>query len=115
MKNLVVAAALVALALAPASGRNAACTGENFAKMTDRMVTMPHGPKKMAIMKEVAAINAGLSNGDLSGACKHYVLAREDSGQQVRFLRDLAFRVKHRAGPSAIPASDKEHDDDIGR
>ena len=85
MKSLLIAAAFVALALSPASGKNVACTGENFARMTDRMATMPHGPKKMAIMREIAAINTGLSNGDLSGACKHYVVAQGIQDSDLHF------------------------------
>ena len=91
MKSLLIAAAFVALALSPASGKNVACTGENFARMTDRMATMPRGPKKMAIMREIAAINTGLSNGDLSGACKHYVVARNIQDSTRDSFEDLHF------------------------
>jgi hypothetical protein len=76
MKNLVVAAAFAAFTMSPASAKMKACTGENFAKMTDHMTAMPYGPKRMAITREMAAVNAGLSNGDLRGACKHYVIAQ---------------------------------------
>jgi hypothetical protein len=46
MKNLVVAAAFAVFTLSPASAKTLACTGENFARMTDRMTTMPYGPKR---------------------------------------------------------------------
>jgi hypothetical protein len=52
--NLVVAAAFAAFTFSPASAKTIACTGENFAKMADRMATMPYGPKRMAMMREMA-------------------------------------------------------------
>jgi len=77
MKNrVVVAAALAVFTLSPASAKTIACTDENFTKMMDRMSTMPHGPKRMAMTREMAVVNTDLSNGDLRGACKHYVIAQ---------------------------------------
>jgi hypothetical protein len=75
MKKLLIAVTFVAFASSPVFSRTLACTGENFAKMTDRMATMSYGPKRIAMMREMAAVNTGLSTGDLRGACRHYVVA----------------------------------------
>jgi hypothetical protein len=91
MNNLVVAAAFVALTLSSASARMMACTGENFAKMTDRMATMPHGHKRTAMMREMAVVNTGLSNGDLRGACKHYVIAQKIQNNEHDPFESLHF------------------------
>jgi hypothetical protein len=72
MKSLVVAAALATFTLSPASAQTTACTGENLAKMTDRVYAMPYGPKKMAATREIAIANAHASRGDMRGACAHY-------------------------------------------
>jgi hypothetical protein len=72
MKSLVVAAALATFTLSPASAQTTACTGENLAKMTDRVYAMPYGPKKMAATREIAIANAHASRGDIRGACAHY-------------------------------------------
>jgi hypothetical protein len=91
MKGLVVAAAFAAFALSPASAKMMACTGENFAKMTDRMATMPYGPKRMAIMREMAVVNTNLSTGDARGACKHYVIAQRIQNDQHEPFENLHF------------------------
>jgi hypothetical protein len=75
MKNLIVAAAFAALSLSHASARTFTCSGENFAKMMEHMSTMPYGPKRMAMSREMAAINTDLSSGNESGACTHYAIA----------------------------------------
>ena len=89
MKNLVVAAAFAAFVLSPASAKMMACKGENFAKMTDRMATMPYGPKRMAMMREMAVVNTDLSHGDLRGACKHYVTAQRIQNNERDPFKDL--------------------------
>jgi hypothetical protein len=76
MKTLVVVAAFAAFTLSHASAKTVVCTGANFAKMMDRMTTMPHGYKRMAMMREMAVTNTNLSNGDMRGACRHYVIAQ---------------------------------------
>lgn len=76
MRNLAVAAAFAVFASSPASARTVACSGENFAKMTDRMGSMTYGPKKMAMMRQMAMVNTDMSNGDMRGACRHYVIAQ---------------------------------------
>jgi hypothetical protein len=91
MKNLAVAAAFVAFTLSPAFGETVACTGDGFARMTDRMATMPYGPKRMAIMREIAGINTDMSNGDLSGACRHYVTARRIQNDERDPLQNVHF------------------------
>jgi hypothetical protein len=48
MKNLLVAAALAAFSFSPASANMMACKGENLAKMTDHLATMPQTPKRTA-------------------------------------------------------------------
>ena len=50
--------------------------GRNFAKMTDRMGSMTYGPKKRAMMRQMAIVNTDMSNGDMRGACRHYVIAQ---------------------------------------
>ena len=75
MKNLVVAAAFAAF-LSPASAKMMACRGENLAKMTDHLATMPQTPKRTAMMREIAMVNTGMSNGNMRGACMHYMIAQ---------------------------------------
>ena len=89
MKSLVVAAAFAAFVLSPASAKMMACKGDNFAKMTDQMATMPYGPKRMAMMREMAAVNTDLSHGDLRGACKHYVTAQKIQNNQRDPFKEL--------------------------
>ena len=91
MKNLVVAAAVAAFTLSPASAKTMACTGENFANMTNRMATMPYGPKRMAMMREMAVVNTNLSNGDLRGACKHYIVAQRIQNNERDPFQSLHF------------------------
>jgi hypothetical protein len=91
MKNLVVAAAFAASTLSPASAKMMACTGDNFAKMMDRMATMPYGPKRMAMTREMAGVNADLSNGDLRGACKHYAIAQRVQNEERDPFKNLLF------------------------
>jgi hypothetical protein len=76
MKNLVVVAAFAAFSFSPASAKMMACTGENLAKMTDHLATMPQTPKRTAMMREIAMVNTGMSNGNMRGACTHYMIAQ---------------------------------------
>jgi hypothetical protein len=76
MKNLVVAAAFAAFSFSPASAKMMACTGENLAKMTDHLATMPQTPKRTAMMREIAMVNTGMSNGNMRWACTHYMIAQ---------------------------------------
>ena len=91
MKDLMVVATFAVFALSSASAKTIACTGENFAKMTDRMSTMPYGPKRMAMTREMAGVNADLSNGDLRGACKHYAIAQRVQNDERDPFKNLLF------------------------
>jgi hypothetical protein len=50
---------------------------------------MPYGPKRMAMMREMAVVNTDLSHGDLRGACKHYVTAQRIQNNQRDPFKDL--------------------------
>jgi hypothetical protein len=89
MKHLVVAAAFAAFVWSPASAKMMGCKADNFAKMTDRISTMPYGPKRMAMMREMAVVNTDLSQGDLRGACKHYATAQRIQNNQRDPFKDL--------------------------
>jgi hypothetical protein len=89
MKNLVAAAAFAAFSFSHASAKTVACTGEDFARMMTRMATMPYGHKRMGMTREMAAVNTGLSNGDLRGACKHYVIAQRIQNNERDPFADL--------------------------
>jgi hypothetical protein len=52
IKSLVVAAAFAAFVFSPASAKMMPCTGENIAKITASIDTMPETPRKMAMIKE---------------------------------------------------------------
>jgi hypothetical protein len=54
-----------------------ACTSENMAKLVAASDTMPQGPGKMAMMKEMGTANAAMSNGDMRTACKSYIRAQK--------------------------------------
>jgi hypothetical protein len=89
MKNLVAAAAFAAFTFSPAFAKTMTCTGENFATMMTRMATMPYGHKRMGMMREMTAVNTDLSNGDLRGACKHYVIAQRIQNNERDPFADL--------------------------
>ena len=90
MKNLVVAAAFATVTLSPAPAQTA-CTGENLAKMTDRVYAMPYGPKKMAATREIAIANAHASRGDMHGACAHYEAALSIQNNASDHFKHLHF------------------------
>ena len=70
-----------ALAFTPASAKTkaTACTGENMAKTSAAMTTMPDGPGKMAMGKEMGMANTEMSKGNMRGACSHYMKAQKMS------------------------------------
>jgi hypothetical protein len=71
MKILFAASAITAvLAISPASAATKACTSENMAKSAAAVDTMPDGPRKMAMMREIGMANAAMSKGDMRAACK---------------------------------------------
>jgi hypothetical protein len=45
----------------------------------------------MAMMREMAVVNADLSNGDLRGACKHYVIAQRVQNNERDPFENLHF------------------------
>ena len=76
MKILIVAAVFSALAFTPASAKTkgaAACSGDNIAKTSAAMATMPESPGKMAMSKEMGMVNTEMSKGNMRGACAHYM------------------------------------------
>jgi hypothetical protein len=74
MKVLFAASIITAaLAMSPASAAMMACTSGNMAKSAAAVDTMPDGPRKMAMMKEIGMANAAMSKGDMRAACKSYI------------------------------------------
>ncbi|HEV7635559.1 MAG TPA: hypothetical protein VGO54_09005 [Bradyrhizobium sp.] len=74
---LMTVAMFSALAVAPASAKMMACSGENMAKTTTMMTTMADGPGKMGMSKEIGMANADMSKGNMRGACMHYMKAQQ--------------------------------------
>ena len=85
MRILIIAAASLALAFTPAFAKTkpkataTACSGENMAKTSAAMSTMPEGPGKMAMSKEMGKVNTEMSKGNMRGACAHYMKAQKMS------------------------------------
>ena len=85
MKSLIIAAASLALAFTPAYAKTkpkataTACSGENMAKTSAAMSTMPEGPGKMAMSKEMGMVNTDMSKGNMRGACAHYMKVQKMS------------------------------------
>jgi hypothetical protein len=81
MRILIIAAVFSALAVTPASAKAkaTACSGENMAKTTSAMATMPDGPGKMALGKQMGMVNTEMSKGNMKGACAHYMKAQKMS------------------------------------
>ena len=81
MRILIIAAVFSALAFTPASAKTkaTACTGENMAKTSAAMATMPEGPGKMAMSKEMGMVNTEMSKGNMRGACAHYMKVQKMS------------------------------------
>ena len=81
MRILITAAMFSVLALTPASAAMMACTGENMAKTTTMMVSMPEGAGKMGMGmgKEMGMANTEMSKGNMRGACMHYMKAQKMS------------------------------------
>lgn len=76
LKYLTSAAALLMLS-ATASAAPMKCTSENMAKTNTMMQTMPDGPNKMAMGKDMGMANMEMSKGNMKGACKHYMNAQK--------------------------------------
>ena len=78
MKFLIVAATIaIAAACSPASAAMMKCTSENMMKSMSAGASMPDGPGKMGMMKEMAMANTQMSKGDMRGACKSYMKAQK--------------------------------------
>jgi hypothetical protein len=78
MKVPFAASAITAvLAISPASAATMPCTGPNIAKFVAGIDTMPEGPRKMAMVKEIGTANTAMSNGDLRSACRSYIRAQK--------------------------------------
>ena len=73
----ITAAVLLAFSVTPAFAKAMKCTGENMAKTTSAMNTMPEGPGKMAMAKEMGKANTAMSKGDMRGACAAYMKAQK--------------------------------------
>jgi hypothetical protein len=78
-KILMTAAMLSALAIAPASAKMMACSGDNMAKTGTMMMGMADGPGKMGMSREMGMANADMSKGNMRGACMHYMKAQKMS------------------------------------
>jgi hypothetical protein len=74
MKKLLIAVALTALALPPASAEMMACTGANIGKSAAMMAPGPSDANK-----ELAMANSDMSKGNMKSACTHYMKAQKMS------------------------------------
>jgi hypothetical protein len=62
---------------ASASAKTMSCTSENMSKTSMMMMSIPDGPNKMAMNKEMGMANADTSKGNMRGACSHYMRAQK--------------------------------------
>lgn len=53
------------------------CSGDNMSKTGTMMMSMPDGPSKMAMNKEMGMANMEASKGNMKGACMHYMRAQK--------------------------------------
>lgn len=75
---LLATATLLALsAAAPASARMMSCSADNMSKTANMMMSMPDGPDKMAMNKEMGMANMEASKGNSRAACMHYMRAQK--------------------------------------
>jgi len=83
MRILIIATVFSALAFTPASAKTkataTACSGENMAKTTAAMQTMPYNQGTMAANKEMGMVNTEMSKGNMRAACAHYMKAQKMS------------------------------------
>ncbi len=81
MKILIMAAVFSALAFTPASAKSkaTACSGENMAKTNAGLQTMPYGPGRMAMEKEMGKVNTEMSKGNMRAACASYTKVQKMS------------------------------------
>ncbi len=85
MRILIIAAASLALAFTPASAKTkpkataTACSGESMAKTSAGLQTMPYGPGRMAMDKEMGKVNTEMSKGNMRAACASYMKVQKMS------------------------------------
>ena len=81
MKIIITAAVFSALAFTPALAKTkaTACSGENMAKTSAAMTTMPESPGRMAMSKEMGKVNTEMSKGTMRAACASYVKVQKMS------------------------------------
>jgi hypothetical protein len=81
MRILIIAAVFSALAVTPAfaKAKATACTGENMAKTSAGITSMPDGPGKMTMSKGMGQVNTEMSKGNMRGACAHYAKVQKMS------------------------------------
>ncbi len=81
MRTLIMAAVFSALAFTPASAKSkaTACSGENMAKTSAAMQTIPYNQGTMAVNKEMGMVNTEMSKGNMRAACAHYMKAQKMS------------------------------------
>ena len=85
MRILIIAAASLALAFTPAFAKTkpkataTACSGENMAKTSAALTTMPDSPGKMAMSKEMGKVNTEMSKGNMRAACASYMKVQKMS------------------------------------
>jgi hypothetical protein len=78
MRTMAIAAVAVFCAISgPASAKMMSCTDDNMSKTSTMMMSMPDGPNKMAMNKEMGMANAEASKGNARGACMHYMRAQK--------------------------------------
>ena len=82
MRILMTAGMLSALAIAPASAKMMACSGDNMAKTSTMMMGMADGPGKMDMGKEMGMANTEMSKGNMRAACTHYMKAQKVSAMK---------------------------------
>ena len=81
MRTLIMAAVFSALAFTPASAKSkaTACSGENMAKTSAAMQTMPYTQGTMAVNKEMGMVNTEMSKGNMRAACASYTKVQKMS------------------------------------
>jgi hypothetical protein len=71
-----------ALAFTPASAKTKgapACSGDNMAKTSAAMATMPYGQGRMAMDREMGKVNTEMSKGNMRAACASYMKVQKMS------------------------------------
>lgn len=78
MKKTMIAVALLCVgAMTPASAKMMSCTGENMTKTSTMLMAMQDSPAKMGMNREMGMANTDMSQGNMRGACMHYMKAQK--------------------------------------